>query len=295
MVLPYNITTMLSPEYCGIALLAFLLGPVSSFLVAPRHYASSSAASLAGRRIARLHSTSTSDSSQVLSDERRKVLLTRKGPYFQIDRTKNLIEFGATANLVTDLVLGGEAADSIAATISDWLLDEQGLALSIWDPKLTTEMGNNVYRLQTMSLQFVTIQLAPTVDLEMKTILPDGGAPTFMLKSVGFDPNIQILPGMRFDASSLGIVIETAGILRQSTSREGSVAGLIAFQTTGQLPAFLRIVPEAVLRAASDSINQTIVKFAVDNFQTGAKRNFQQFVKRRSSTSSSSQQQSSPL
>jgi hypothetical protein len=152
-----------------------------------------------------------------------------------------------------------------------------------------------VYRLQTMSLQFVTIQLAPTVDLEMKTILPDGGAPTFMLKSVGFDPNIQILPGMRFDASSLGIVIETAGILRQSTSREGSVAGLIAFQTTGQLPAFLRIVPEAVLRAASDSINQTIVKFAVDNFQTGAKRNFQQFVKRRSSTSSSSQQQSSPL
>jgi Protein of unknown function (DUF1997) len=293
---------MVSLEYSGIALLA-LLGPVSSFVVAPQHHGvvlqigapSSSSIRMAdvyGRTRSpsfssspsQLYSTTSDSSSQVLSDERRKILLTRKGPHFLIDRSKNIIEFGATANLVTDLGEGGEAVVADDDTISDWLRDEQGLALSIWDPKLTTELGNNVYRLQTMNLQFVTIQLAPTVDLEMKTIIPSGdGPPTFMLKSVGFDPNIQILPGMRFDASSLGIVIETAGILRQG-SRGGSVAGLIAFQTTGQLPAFLRIVPEAILRAASDTINQTVVKFAVDSFQTGAKRNFQQFVQKRRSS-----------
>jgi Protein of unknown function (DUF1997) len=288
---------MVSLEYTGIALLA-LLGPVSSFLVAPQFHGvvlqvgtpspnvyARTSSSFSSSPSQRYSTTSADSSSQVLSDERRKVLLTRKGPHFLIDRSKNIIEFGATANLVTDLGEGGgEAAVADDDTISDWLRDEQGLAMSIWDPKLTTELGNNVYRLQTMNLQFVTIQLAPTVDLEMKTIIPSGDGPqTFMLKSVGFDPNIQILPGMRFDASSLGIVIETAGILRQG-SRGGSVAGLIAFQTTGQLPAFLRIVPEAILRAASDTINQTVVKFAVDSFQTGAKRNFQQFVQKRRSS-----------
>jgi hypothetical protein len=165
---------MVSPVYSGIALLALLLGPVSSFLVAPRHHgvalqvgAPSSSSSIRVADVfartttssfsSQLHSTA-SDSSQVLSDERRKVLLTRKGPHFLIDRSKNSIEFGATANLVTDLGGGGEAMVADADTISDWLRDEQGLALSIWDPKLTTELGNNVYRLQTMNLQFVTIQ-----------------------------------------------------------------------------------------------------------------------------------------
>ena len=55
---------------------------------------------------------------------RRKELLTRRGPHFQLDRRTGKIEFGATANLVTTL---GEDADF--DLISTWLQDERGRRL----------------------------------------------------------------------------------------------------------------------------------------------------------------------
>ena len=184
-----------------------------------------------------------------------------------------------------------EINDSIDSEryIDDWLQNERSLALSIWDPKLTKELGNNVYRLQVMSLQFVTLQLAPWVDLQMKTVLSkrnrtDNNSnpqneqdhhPVFTLQSVAFDPNVQVLPGLRINADALGIVIEVAGQMRRSGS---GVTGTIAFQTTGKLPAPLRVLPESALKAASDAINGTIVKFAVRSFQSGAQKNYQEFL-----------------
>jgi hypothetical protein len=167
-------------------------------------------------------------------------------------------------------------------TIADWLRDERGLALSIWDPKLTKEMGENVYRLQIMTLQFVTLQLAPWVDIEMKTLLDidQQKQPVFTLQSVSFDPNIQILPGMRINSETLGIVIEVAGILRPAADGK-SVVGSIAFQTTGKLPPPMRVLPEPALKAASDTINNIIVDFAIQSFQKGARSNFKDFVSRR--------------
>jgi hypothetical protein len=212
-------------------------------------------------------------------DARRKVLLSRNGPYFDLNRSEGQIAFGATANLVTQLDGNPQGED-----IAEWLTDERSLALSIWDNDLIQEKGDNVYRLQIMSLQFVTIKLQPWVDTRMKTVKNSKGNPVFTLQSVDFDPNVQIIPGISVSAETLGIVIEVAGQLQASADGK-SVTGKIAFQTSGKLPGLLRVVPESALKSASDTINNTVVNFVVQNFQTGAKNNFASFLRKRGETS----------
>ena len=242
-----------------------------------------------------------------VDEARRNALVSRQGSHFKLDRFSGTIEFGAAADLVTQLEVPPVAAgrtseiinnsDNTERSIDEWLLNEQGLAMSIWDPKLMKEMGNNVYRLQVMSLQFVTLQLAPWVDVQMKTVVARDDRntnnsnqqqqqqqqqqlpkPVFTLQSVAFEPNVQVLPGLRINADALGIVIEVAGQMQRSGA---GVTGTIAFQTTGTLPPPLRILPEAALRAASDAINGTIVNFAIRSFQSGARKNYQEFVLKR--------------
>jgi hypothetical protein len=204
---------------------------------------------------------------------RRTVLLGRNGPHFLVERMKGTIEFGATANLVTQLDNKASAKDDIMV----WLQDERGLALSIWDKKLMKEMGDSVYRLQVMPLRFVTLVMSPWVDVRMKTAVdPATQQPVFTVQSINFDPNIEIMPGMRISAQSLGVVIEVAGELRPSADGKG-VTGCIAFQTKGKLPPPMRLLPEPALKAASDTINQTIVNFAVKNFQQGAGEMYRDF------------------
>jgi len=215
-----------------------------------------------------------------VDEARRQILLSREGSHFKLDRFSGSIEFGATANLVTQLdvplVMAANEDVDHDALVSEWLQDERGMALSIWDPALTKDLGSNMYRLQIMKLQFVTLQLAPWVDVQMKTVMTkNDNKPLFTLQSISFDPNVQILPGMRINAESLGIVIEVAGQMRPSQS---GVTGTIAFQTSGQLPPPLRVLPEAALKKASDTINQTIVNFAVRSFQKGAKKNYKDFL-----------------
>jgi Protein of unknown function (DUF1997) len=277
-------------------------------------------------RYTRLYAASSSsplnnESSQ--QQQRRQELLTRKGPFFELERRSGRIEFGATARLVTQLegiyrqhradaastsskTQSNEPDDDLEASIFEWLQDERGLALSIWDPKLMQERGNRVYRLQIMTLQFFTLTLAPWVDVQMQTrlVVPAAAAPTvpsqpqsqlplpvFTVQSVSFEPNLQLAPGLRINADALGIVIEVAGSLQPSlsstsamvggvTSKKG-VSGTIAFCTTGILPPPLRLLPSSVLKATSDSINETIVKFAVQSFETGARTNFATYLRQR--------------
>ena len=209
-------------------------------------------------------------------DARRKVLLGRKGPYFDLNRSDGQVSFGATANLVTELVNTPRPED-----IEEWLTDEESLALSIWDEDLIQDMGSNVYRLQVMALQFVTIKLRPWVDVRMKTVKNSKGDPVFTIQSQDFDPNIEVMPGMQISAESLGVVIEVAGQLQATKDGKG-VTGKIAFQTSGKLPGPLLILPNGVLNGASDTINQTVVDFAVRSFQKGTKKNFANFLAKRS-------------
>ena len=208
-------------------------------------------------------------------DARRKVLLGRKGPYFELNRGNAQVSFGATANLVTQLDGAPTQED-----VNEWLQDERSLALSIWDEDLIEDKGNNVYRLQIMALQFVTIKLRPWVDTRMKTVKNSKGNPVFTLQSQGFDPNIEVLPGMQISADSLGIVIEVAGQLQATKDGKG-VTGKIAFQTSGKLPGPLMLLPESALKGASDTINKTVVDFAVRSFQNGARKNFANFLSKK--------------
>jgi hypothetical protein len=108
---------------------------------------------------------------------RRQELLSRSGPYFQLNRRTGDVGFGATAQLATKLQQLNDDSDGLnnPDDISKWLSDSdgRGLALSIWDPDLITDLGNSVYRLQTMDLQFVTIKLSPSGKSKESGWLPE--------------------------------------------------------------------------------------------------------------------------
>mmetsp|Transcript_27187 Transcript_27187/g.65057 ORF Transcript_27187/g.65057 Transcript_27187/m.65057 type:complete len:659 (-) Transcript_27187:1283-3259(-) len=220
---------------------------------------------------------------------RRKELLKRDGSFFQLDRSSGRVEFGASAKLVTTLVDEREDNDGdnnnnedLSEMIKQWLSDGRGLAMSIWDPELLSDLGDDVYRLQTMALKFVTMQLSPTVDVQMWTqkgqnVKTGESLPVFNLQSVRYDPNVQLFPGMgSVTAESLGIVIEVVGELIPTKDGKG-VTGKISFATSGVLPPPLLILPDQVLKKASDTINDVVVQFAIQSFQSGAINQFKQF------------------
>jgi len=207
----------------------------------------------------------------------REDILAKK-EHFDINRMKGVVEFGAATDLVTNF--GNSDIDSI----SRWLSDERGVALSIWDEKMLKDLGDSVYRLQLMSLQFVTIQLSPHVDVRMWTDNSGepNSSPLFQLDSVSFDPNIQVLPGIGVSAESLGIEIKVVGELRPSKDGKG-VTGRIGFRSSGILTPPMRLLPEPALKLATITINRTITEFAVRSFQRGAIAHYRDFRRREQS------------
>jgi hypothetical protein len=227
---------------------------------------------------------------------RRKELLQRDGPYFSLDKFNGDIEFGAATKLVTDL---SKSPGVDRASIEEWLCDNdgKGLALSIWDEELMTVLPDSVYQMQTMPLKFVTLELQPSVDLQMWT-QPAGKnragqqlPPIFKLNSVAFETNLRLLPGLGIISSeALGIFIEVAGDLRPSADGKG-VTGTISFQTKGVLPPPLRLFPQSALKLAADTINDTIIQFAVDSFSKGAIEKYDEFMRERTTTTPTAAQQ----
>jgi len=207
---------------------------------------------------------------------RRRELLSRSGNFFQLDSFRGKVEFGATADLVTAL---NPTRPNLEA-VKEWLSDERQVALSIWDEKLIKEKGNQIFQLQLITMQFVTIQLNPSVDVKMWTDVDANGLPIFQLQSVAFDPKIQLLPGVGVSAESLGIKIEVAGYLRPTPDGK-SVQGKITFVTSGNLPPPMRVLPPPILKGASDTINNTITKFAIDSFRRGAIKQYREFMVKR--------------
>lgn len=211
------------------------------------------------------------------TESRRNTILGRDGEHFVLDRTKGRVEFGSSANLVTSL------ENSSGQSICRWLSDERRVASSIWSKDLMRDMGDSVYQLELMTLQFVTIQLAPRVDVKMwvsyeRRTTPSGkpiDIPLFQLQSTSFDPNLQIL-GNGISAESLRLKIEVVGCLRPTPDGKG-VTGGIGFVSSGDLTPPMRLLPEPALRAASDAINRTIKNFAIKSFQEGAVRQYAEF------------------
>ncbi|KAL7526175.1 hypothetical protein ACHAWF_004609 [Thalassiosira exigua] len=207
----------------------------------------------------------------------RDEILGRDGEYFKLDRMRGDISFGSSSRIRT--ILDG----SDEALVRRWLSNDEQIAMSIWDPKLIKEVEPKVYRLNLMTLMFVTIQLSPHVDMKMWT--DENGS--FNLESVAFDPNIQILPGVGVSADSLGILIDVVGELYPSKDGRG-VEGKIGFVTSGELPPPMRLLPEPALKSSLSTINRTITNFAVSSFQKGARTKFRQFLKEERTTSQAS-------
>lgn len=199
--------------------------------------------------------------------QERDAILGRDGEYFKLDRMRGKISFGSSSRIRTPL----EGADE--TSIQRWLSNDEQIAMSIWDPKLIKKVEPKVYRMKLMTLMFVTIQLAPHVDVKMWT--DEKGS--FNLESVAFDPNIQILPGVGVSAESLGILIDVVGELYPSKDGNG-VDGKIGFVTSGELPPPMRLLPEPVLKSSLSTINRTITNFAISSFQKGARTKFRQFL-----------------
>jgi hypothetical protein len=197
----------------------------------------------------------------------RDAILGRNGEYFQLDRMRGKIEFGSSNRINTYL----DGSDEVS--VRRWLSNDEQIAMSIWDPKLIKVVEPKVYRLKLMTLMFVTIQLAPHVDVKMWT--DEKGS--FNLESVAFDPNIQILPGIGVSADSLGISIDVVGELMPSADGKG-VDGKIGFVTSGELPPPMRLLPEQVLKSSLSTINKTIANFAISSFQDGAREKFRLFL-----------------
>ena len=209
------------------------------------------------------------------SSTSRSTILNRNGSHFKLNRFNGKVEFGSTATLITKF-----DSTSSKETIQEWLSDEKRVALSIWDEKLLKELGNSIYRLQLMTLQFVTIQLSPSVDTKMWIDYENANdvkSPIFKLQSIDFDPNIELLPGLNVPASSLGIQIEVVGELRPSKDGQG-VEGRIGFVSGGDLPPPMRLLPEPVLKSASDLICKTVSDFAIMSFQRGARAKYKEFA-----------------
>jgi hypothetical protein len=215
-------------------------------------------------------SNSSTQLSASYSSKNRDKILKRSGSHFDLNRFSGKVEFGSTVLLVTSL----ENADM--ATVSTWLSDEKRVAMAIWDEKLIEARGDNIWRLRLMPLQFVTIQLAPQVDNRMWIEKDAKENPVFKMQSIGFDPNIQLLPGLNVPASSLGIDIEVVGELRASMNGDG-VEGRIGFVSSGNLPPPMRLLPDSVLKTASNVICSTVSDFAIQSFQKGARANYREF------------------
>lgn len=204
------------------------------------------------------------------ASKNRDIILRREGTHFQLNRFTGRVEFGSTANLITSF----DNADM--KSVQMWLSDEKRVAMSIWDETLIRDLGDNMYRLKLMKLQFVTIALAPEVDNRMWTEQDTSLGPVFKLQSMGFDPKIQLAPGLNIPASSLKIDIEVVGELKACKNGKG-VEGKIGFVSSGDLPPPLRLLPEPALKAASDTICKTVSDFAIKSFQMGARNKYREF------------------
>ena len=170
-----------------------------------------------------------------------------------------------------------------SGSIKQWLSDERKVASGIWDKNLMKNLGNNMYRLELVTLQFLTIQLAPSIDVLMWTENdPVDGDPVFKLESVSYDPNVQVLPGVGLDAKKLDIHIDVVGELRIDSKGTG-LSGEIGFVSSGSLLPPMRLLPEPAVKAATGVINKTVANFAVRSFEKGAKEEYAKFIRGNSS------------
>lgn len=121
--------------------------------------------------------------------------------------------------------------------------------------------ARDVFRLTTKPMQFVTLNLQPSIDVRVSA-----GAEALMVESLAHSMNgMEQILGQRFAQS---LKIEVKGKLRAVPGGVGGQAGLtklvgdVQFFTSGQLPLIFSLTPRPVLEGAAVAINRRIMSYA---------------------------------
>eukprot|EP00594_Rhizosolenia_setigera_P012536 CAMPEP_0178964964 /NCGR_PEP_ID=MMETSP0789-20121207/15991_1 /TAXON_ID=3005 /ORGANISM="Rhizosolenia setigera, Strain CCMP 1694" /LENGTH=300 /DNA_ID=CAMNT_0020649841 /DNA_START=294 /DNA_END=1196 /DNA_ORIENTATION=- len=205
--------------------------------------------------------------------------------YSSFDRFSGDVQFGHVEKVNIELPTS-PSADSI----SSWLKQEDRIACAIWDKDRLTTLSaeTKLYKLRLITLQFLTFELQPDVDVLMWSEYDendDTSEVVFYFESVGFEPNFiyGLTSSSRKTKNTKGqslpmqMKIDVAGEMRVSFDGKG-LEGTFGFTTTGKLPAPLRVTPRSALYAAGSAISNKIADFAIQSFNEGTKREFENYL-----------------
>jgi len=205
--------------------------------------------------------------------------------YSSFDRFSGDVQFGHVEKVNIEL-----PASPSADSISSWLKQEDRIAYAIWDKDRLTTLSaeEKLYKLRLITLQFLTFELQPDVDVLMWSEYDendDTSEVVFYFESVGFEPNFNygLTSSSRKTKNTKGqslpmqMKIDVAGEMRVSSDGKG-LEGTFGFTTTGKLPAPLRVTPRSALYAAGSAISNKIADFAIQSFNEGTKREFADYL-----------------
>ncbi len=135
--------------------------------------------------------------------------------------------------------------------------------------------GRDVFRLTTKPLQFITLNLQPSIDVKVST-----GAEALVVESLAHSMNgMEQLLGQRFAQS---LKIEVKGELRAVPGTQGpgltKLVGDVQFFTSGQLPSIFSLTPRPVLEGATTAINRRIMSYAKGMFVRNLALDFDAWV-----------------
>jgi hypothetical protein len=142
------------------------------------------------------------------------------------------------------------------------------------DEELVDRTGRDVFRLTTKPMQFVTLNLQPSIDVKVST-----GGEALVVESLAHSMNgMEQLLGQRFADS---LKIDVKGKLR-AVAVTGTGTGLtktklvgdVQFFTSGQLPLLFSLTPRPVLEGAAVAINRRIMSYAKGKFVQNLARDF---------------------
>lgn len=179
------------------------------------------------------------------------------GHFFRM--TKGLMEFGARDEV--ELFVDEEHGHMHRYIMQS----PERVILSTWDSDLVDRKAQNVFRLTTRPVQFVTLNLQPCIEL---MVWPEDEQ--LHIKSMDCSIlGVEHVLGRKFAES---LKVEVTGRLkavpdvRGNKGRSVRLVGEVVFFTSGQLPFLLAMTPRPVLESAAFTVNKRIMSYAKTRF-----------------------------
>lgn len=192
------------------------------------------------------------------------------GHFFKL--TKGLMEFGARDEV--ELVVY-EEHDYMHRYITQ---SPERVILSTWDSDLVDRKEQNVFRLTTRPVQFVSLNLQPCIEL---MVWPEDEQ--LHIKSIDCSIlGVEHVLGKKFADS---LKVEVTGRLKAVPEVRGNnnraavrLVGEVVFFTSGQLPFLLAMTPRPVLESAASTVNKRIMSYAKTRFINNLAEDFERWM-----------------